>query len=406
VARDLVARFGGERTFEIGALTAPSPRGVAVLLHGLSDSPYSLRGVGEVLTAAGWEVIALRLPGHGTVPAGLLDATWLDWRDAVELAVREADRRAGGRLPLLLAGYSNGAALSLDYALRALDDPELPRPARLVFLSPGFAVPGAAAAAPWLVGASRLPGLERLAWTDLLPEFDPFKYNSFPVNAGAQIYHLTTAIEARLAALEKAGRLGEVPPVLCLQSVVDSTIAPLPSLRRLFGRLRGAGNELVLFDVNRLPGIEALLRSGALELTQLFESGGRLERASDIPFTLTLVTNVAPDSLAVEARTRAPGREEIAVEPLDLAWPPGLFSLAHVAVPFPPDDPAYGREPGGAAPFPLGRFEARGETRTLRLPSDLLVRQRYNPFFPYLAARLTRFVGGSAPPVAPSGPAG
>ena len=68
------------------------------------------------------------------------------------------------------------------------------------------------------------------------------------------------------------------------------------------------------------------------------------------------------------------------------------------AVPFPPDDPVYGQEPGSHPPFPLGRLNLRGETRTLRLPADLLIRQRYNPFFSYLAARLVRFVDAASRP--------
>ena len=36
-----------------------------LLLHGMSDSPYSLRALGEALHEAGHHVVGLRLPGHG-----------------------------------------------------------------------------------------------------------------------------------------------------------------------------------------------------------------------------------------------------------------------------------------------------------------------------------------------------
>ena len=39
----------------------------------------------------------VRLPGHGTVPAGLTSARWQDWRAATRLAMREARRLAGRR---------------------------------------------------------------------------------------------------------------------------------------------------------------------------------------------------------------------------------------------------------------------------------------------------------------------
>src|SRR5215470_932947 len=55
------------------------PAGVVVLLHGLTDSPYSLRHVAKRYRDRGFLAIGLRLPGHGTVPAALTDVRWEDW---------------------------------------------------------------------------------------------------------------------------------------------------------------------------------------------------------------------------------------------------------------------------------------------------------------------------------------
>ena len=44
------------------------PVGAAVFLHGLTDSPYSLRHIARRYCEHGYLSIALRLPGHGTVP--------------------------------------------------------------------------------------------------------------------------------------------------------------------------------------------------------------------------------------------------------------------------------------------------------------------------------------------------
>ena len=57
------------RTFE---LIPAAPASGVLLLHGLTDSPYSLRALGRTLHAAGHHVLGLRLPGHGTAPSALL----------------------------------------------------------------------------------------------------------------------------------------------------------------------------------------------------------------------------------------------------------------------------------------------------------------------------------------------
>lgn len=48
-----------------------TPVGAVVLLHGLTDSPYSLRHIGRFYATHGFVAIAPRLPAHGTVPAAL-----------------------------------------------------------------------------------------------------------------------------------------------------------------------------------------------------------------------------------------------------------------------------------------------------------------------------------------------
>ena len=49
-------------------LTTAEPRGGALLIHGLTDSPYSMRAIAERLHAAGYYTLSLRMQGHGTVP--------------------------------------------------------------------------------------------------------------------------------------------------------------------------------------------------------------------------------------------------------------------------------------------------------------------------------------------------
>ena len=112
------------------------PKGAVVLLHGLTDSPYSLRHIADRYRDLGYIAIGLRLPGHGTVPGALTATKWQDWLAAARLAVREARRRVGASAPLHLVGYSMGGALAVKYALDAIDDPQVTRPDRIVLISP------------------------------------------------------------------------------------------------------------------------------------------------------------------------------------------------------------------------------------------------------------------------------
>src|SRR6188768_1184597 len=120
-SRSHPSRLGTDwnRTFEIvpeGDIT-----GGALLIHGLTDSPYSMRGVGETLRARGYYGVALRMPGHGTVPGGLVTAVWEDWLAAVRVGVRHVREKIGPDKPILLVGYSNGGALVLKYALDEIE---------------------------------------------------------------------------------------------------------------------------------------------------------------------------------------------------------------------------------------------------------------------------------------------
>ncbi len=360
----------------------------ALLLHGLSDSPYSLHAVAEHLQSRGVLCVGLRLPGHGGVPGGLTASRMEDWRAAVRMGAQAVRNRLGPSQPLILVGYSNGAALALDYTLDALNDEDIPTPKRLVFFSPAFAVSRIAAFARWQRLVSALPGLGKLAWTDILPEYDPFKFNSFPLRAGEEIYRLTTDLERKLQRLEREGRLNRLPPVLSFQSVVDATVPPEASLSRLYSRLEANGSRLVLFDVDREARSEAFLTPAASRVLSAADKGGPW------PFDIVVVTNRSPESNRVELRTVNAGSAvgEYRIDDLGMEWPRGVYSLSHVALPFPPDDPIYGVGPMWRDPFPLGRIDPRGEKGTLVVPLSLLMRLRYNPFFDIIPPMIDQFL--------------
>jgi len=120
----------------------------------------------------------------------------------------------------------------------------------------------------------------------------------------------------------------------------------------------------------------------------------RLMNDPTLPFTLTLVANASPETTAVVARRKAAREAEVSqTEQLNLAWPVGVISLSHVALPFPPDDPLYGqRPPGNEDVLFLGQMAIQGERNLFRLSPNWLLRLRYNPFYPYLEKRLLEWI--------------
>ena len=163
------------------------------------------------------------MPGHGTVPAGLTDVEWEDWLAATHLAVREARRRVPAPLPLQIVGFSNGGALALKYTLETLDGSQLPRPDRLVLIAPMIGVTELARFAGVFGWPKIFPAFAKAAWLDIVPEFNPFKYNSFPVNAASQSSLLTRNLQAHI--VREEGRLQQLPPILTFQSIVDYTVS-------------------------------------------------------------------------------------------------------------------------------------------------------------------------------------
>ena len=120
---------------------------------------------------------------------------------------------------------------------------------------------------------------------------------------------------------------------------------------------------------------------------------------------MSLVTNAAPNTLVVVEKSLAAGETAITEQPTGTAWPEDIFSLSHVAIPFPPDDPLYGRESDEASPhIRIGRFSARGERAVLMVPMDVLMRLSYNPFFDYMERRVVEWIDRQGRAGTPSAP--
>ncbi|MEP7047831.1 MAG: alpha/beta fold hydrolase [Ilumatobacteraceae bacterium] len=99
----------------------------AVVLHGFTGNPASMRGVAEALADAGFHIEMPRLPGHGSDVADMLPTRWADWAGEADAAYQRLCERAQH---VVVVGLSMGGALTLRVGA---DHPEV---AGLVCINP------------------------------------------------------------------------------------------------------------------------------------------------------------------------------------------------------------------------------------------------------------------------------
>lgn len=358
--------------------------GGVLLLHGMTDSPYSLRHLAAMFYAKGFYVLNLRMPGHGTIPAELDRMQWQDWGATVKLGAEHVAGQLEPGQPFYILGYSNGGSLALKYSLDSITEPELRTPDRIILLSPMIGVSSLARFSRFFYWLSRLEYFRHSAWLDIYPEYDPHKYNSFPVNAGLQSYKLTTTLKQQIQRMASRGELGKMPPILTFQSLVDSTVVASAVLDDLYEKLPDNNSELVMFDVNHVGELEEFIAPRH----KLFLSRAMNEGSGK--YAVSVLTNRAGNDAGVVELRQAAGIPGFIDRNLGYSWPEDVYSLTHVALPFPLDDEVYGLESAQTdSRYPhLGRVQILGESGALILPPALLQRLRSNPFYGYIEERI------------------
>jgi hypothetical protein len=254
-----------------------------------------------------------------------------------------------------------------------------------MLFSPEIGIMPVANISKYLKLLSFLPFFEQSKWESIEPEYDPFKYNSFPLNAAQQAYDLTAVVQSQVDQLREEGQFAEFPLTLTFLSWIDATVETSATIDQLYGKLENERSELVIFDINRLDRLSSFFPKAQKSPQDLLES------SSDLPYILTVITNTSKDSRQVASRTRPTRSANVHSEELSLEWPLSVYSLSHVAIPFSPDDPVYGSGGNAGGTYhglPLGSLEPRGETHLLTAGLSGLMRIRHNPFFKYLEDRI------------------
>jgi carboxylesterase len=211
--------------------SAAGDRRGALVLHGFTGCPQSMRPLAEAFAAAGYTVELPRLPGHGTTVEDMSHYGWADWAAAAEAAYGGLAARTDS---VLVAGLSMGGSLTLYLAGQ---HPEI---AAIVLVNPvvepdDFAPLVEVAQGQLAAGELFIQGVGN----DVAdPEVAELAYTSMP---SACVLSLVDGLIAL-----KTGLTGIRQPALVLRSTQDHIVPP-SSVKLLTESLSGP-HEVVELD--------------------------------------------------------------------------------------------------------------------------------------------------------------
>lgn len=208
----------------------------ALLIHGLLDTPFTMRDVGLQLKNQGLLVQGILLPGHGLKPSCLLHIKLNDWvqtvAQAIDLMAKEVDQ-------IYLVGYSTGATLALYHVLK---NPE--KIAGLILLAPAFKI---GAYYDFLIPtAMKLSSiLPRIAWLSIHEETDYARYRSLCLNGVHQVHLLAKEIN-------KIDHKKELPCPMMIALSYEDRIVYSPTTINYFLQFHNAKSKMIIYSSQQL----------------------------------------------------------------------------------------------------------------------------------------------------------
>lgn len=183
----------------------------ALLLHGFTGSPASMRPWGEQLAAAeDFTVSVPRLPGHGTTWQELNRTTWHDWYAEAARSLDDVRQRCD---EVFVAGLSMGACLALRLAEQRPDDV-----AGLILVNPSVAS-GDRRLTALPVLKHVLPAVKGIGNDIKKPGAQEHGYDRTPLRALDSLRALWQVTREELPKI--------TAPVLIFRSVEDHVVEPL-----------------------------------------------------------------------------------------------------------------------------------------------------------------------------------
>jgi carboxylesterase len=220
-----IAVLEGAEEFEFGGGPV-----AALLVHGFTGSPQSMRPLGQYLGDKGLSVAGIRLPGHGTTWQDLNSRKAEEWIQAGEDAFHQL---SATKDKVFLVGLSFGSAICLDIAARYPD-----RVAGFVGLAPFlFTKDPRRFFAPLIRRVAKsVPGVGNDIFDT---EQRELAYERFPVGAGHLMLRYTKRVLSELAAVRS--------PTLLIHSRNDHTAHPSNS-QVIHDTIASEDKELVWLD--------------------------------------------------------------------------------------------------------------------------------------------------------------
>ncbi len=322
-----------------------------LLIHGLTDSPFSFHDLSQFFYQQGFTVRTLLLPGHGVAPSELVHTDYEKWQQAATFAI---DQTLNDYQQVYLGGLSTGGALIFNYLMQQQQVDEKIK--GLFMWSPASKAKSDLA---WL--AKYIDGIPFIDWIDLDADIDFAKYESFPYNAGAQVHALMKLVVGEGA---NASRQMHDIPLFVVASEHDQTIDTAHTLQLvqqwlLASPIAQMKKSMLIYygDNNKLPS----------RLVDVME---------------VIVPECSPESLCSE-----------------------IFDVAHIATTNSPNNPHYGVNGQyrncGHYVTDAPRYKAckhnkqviKGEVTAMNLTRDLpMQRLTYNPYYQEMLEAMTVFL--------------
>jgi carboxylesterase len=201
----------------------------ALVLHGFTGNPQSMRGIAVALADAGFTVELPLLPGHGTAIEDMVDTRWKDWSHAAEQAYNQLAARTDS---VIVVGLSMGGTLSVwlaehhpEIAALSLVNPLLVPPDSDTIGFIEAMIEGGDEVAPGIGSDIALEGAVESA------------YPGMPLQAALSLFDGVAEVEALL------GQVG--CPVLLFTSTQDHVVDPKSSAL-LVEKAKGRVDQVVL----------------------------------------------------------------------------------------------------------------------------------------------------------------